>query len=819
MQIFESIKIAISSTRDVENEVTLAHMLFQLFLCYHHGYGTDRDPSAAMSTLAKAAKNGHLEAQSMVAQFYLAYGVEIPLDLPIHDWLEEQALSHTIGAARTLQDLDPERYHQVLSKQRNLIDTDMGLCSFNLAGIEDLVANHAWESRTLIKEIGSRVEHATGLSLVHIAAASGNLPIVQGLLDHGLYDSKMKTSSGVTPLYLACRGGHLEVTLLLLSREPIPGTIPTPVAEEGISDTCLHWLSSFDPSDMMEVATNLISKGAAANGLPGTADTPLMRAVMYNKIEVAKVLLGLGAQVTTFVMTIAASLRYGDILHLLMYDFAEKRGRLGQRDLGRLINAATLSNTLSSIQSHGFRHSCAVISTFETLHYFISLWYPIPSPVIEHAKCNALQDASAKRMLDVLQLAFDPFFKNCISLCSEEGLSVLTIPLVRGDTEIFSLFIENGATKYGKYHTNGSGIRYHSMDQVFSRAVKSSNPFFIEKLLQQELWLDEYKLYEATGGLIQQYEGGWFCPFQLAVLETCYDTATFLAKTTMQIETDMYRWNVFLCVVICCQEQHGFTMLDYLLNLSEGPPPLLHESGATVLHLLPIFWSVDPESRRGSLRRYWAGIISRFQNLIDTPNNSGETPLEHAAASHNVLMVEALIDAGVKLNAVNKKGETVLDTILFNRVIQILRVNPRGPPPTPSEIAITKKEKIMKFPTSEIDMAETDGIRAVSGINGFARKYQGDSFDRRLNTIYAMIRESGGMSDVFKEDFSCAEKLETWSNIWVGINQSGFSYVEGETREIINRMVSRLGTLWRIPSPDGCDTYVNVGMASRSGAF
>lgn len=769
-----------------------------------------------MSALAEAARYGDPEAQEIVAQFHEAHGAEIPQSLPVCDWLEEQTLLHTMGAAGALESLDPMRHHQAVSKLKETVETDRGHCSFSLARFESLIANYTPGSRTLIEEIETNMKRETGLGLIHIAAASGNLQIVQGLLDNRLCDSNARTSSGETPLYFACRGGHREVTLLLLSRQPTHNDTLKLVVGKEIDDTWFHWLSSFDPSDMVEIATNLIrKKGAIAVPRLGY-DTPLLRAISKNNIEAAKVLLGFGVQRTFFDLSTAASLRCSEILYLLMYDVTEKEGRLDQKELGLLIRVAASASTLLSIQLHGFKHSYAVISTFETLDYFIQLWYPHSPPEIEREKCQALQEAIYFRQLGLLQLVLDPFFKPCIASCSKEGVSVLNIPLCLGDTEIFSLFLENGAAKYGEYHTNKRGISVHSLDQVFTKAIRSANPFFIGKLLQQELWLDESKLYEATGGPTPSYTKGFFCPFQLAVLEACYDTATFLAKTTMQIETNQNCWSLFLAAVISAQENHGFTMLDYLLNLKEGPPPFPDREGMTVLHYLTLYWCVEPESRRGSLRRYWAKLMSRFQHLIDKPNHIGETPLEHAAAKHNVLMVEALIDAGAALNTLNNKGQTVLDTILIIRLGQVIRFNPRGPPLTPSETATTIKMEPVRITSSDTDITQTDVAKAINTINGSGRKYQGDSYDERLHKIYTMIREAGGTSTLFPEPFSCTENLENWTMMWVRINQAGFSRIEGEAREIFDRMVGIYGYCWRIASPDGCDSYVVVGGSKGS---
>lgn len=239
------------------------------------------------------------------------------------------------------------------------------------------------------------------------------------------------------------------------------------------------------------------------------------------------------------------------------------------------MHGAVTNDAFMSIKLHGYKHTSAVISTVETIEYFIQLWYPQGNLIIETGKLQILHDVALARRLDILQLVFDPFLKSSIRLFSKMHDSVLILPLTLGDTGMFDLFLENGAAEYNDEHTFGHGrfrgIPFRTIDNLFSVAIQSSNPFFIRRLLEAGIWLDEDRLHKAA---ILTDEGMRYCPFQLAVLKACYDTATFLAKHTKQTETKTTPWDEFIASMIPTQLNLGFTMLDYLLNLKGIPPRL-----------------------------------------------------------------------------------------------------------------------------------------------------------------------------------------------------------------------------------------------------
>ncbi len=57
----------------------------------------------------------------------------------------------------------------------------------------------------------------TEQSLLHLACKNGHYQTVETLLNHG-YDVYETDDDGITPLIWACRYGHTDIAILLLSR-------------------------------------------------------------------------------------------------------------------------------------------------------------------------------------------------------------------------------------------------------------------------------------------------------------------------------------------------------------------------------------------------------------------------------------------------------------------------------------------------------------------------------------------------------------------------------------------------------------------------
>jgi truncated hemoglobin YjbI len=136
----------------------------------------------------------------------------------------------------------------------------------------------------------SRATYARGRTLLHAAAAAGNLPIVELLLQLGAVPD-MVDAAGHTALYCvgngcSVAGGGDVVRALVRAGANVD-------AQDGVKRcTALHMAAR---RGNVEVAGTLLDSGAAIEARDSLGDTPLRRAVNCGKVEVAALLVARGA--------------------------------------------------------------------------------------------------------------------------------------------------------------------------------------------------------------------------------------------------------------------------------------------------------------------------------------------------------------------------------------------------------------------------------------------------------------------------------------------------------------------------------------------
>jgi hypothetical protein len=189
---------------------------------------------------------------------------------------------------------------------------------------------------------GYRFDHIyvnyQGHGLLHLTATAGNLPALSHLVRKYQCNINLPNQShGDSPLVCACRSGRFDCALFLLENGAFAdGT------EDG-QESPLHWLSSFDKSEMIELARELIKHGAEIEKPTGEMNksvrgiladwenchgihlTPLGRAVLMKSLPAVKILLQLGADPVLYstgiqasAVELAAVLTFPDHLRLLL---------------------------------------------------------------------------------------------------------------------------------------------------------------------------------------------------------------------------------------------------------------------------------------------------------------------------------------------------------------------------------------------------------------------------------------------------------------------------------------------------------------------
>lgn len=354
--------------------------------------------------MAEAARANHGIAQAYLPRLANACQKEIPSDIPVLEYLENQATRGSRMALEELQRLDPEKASQCRKRIRfgyggvgaNWF-TD-GQMLFGLTQSTLMSKDFSPESLGDLAELQSVEINRKGDSLMHAAASVGAYGLLRGLLASGHFDVNRPNRTGETALLCACRSGHADIVMLLLSSGARASM------QSATGETPLHWLLSFDEGiNIQLLGDDLVKRGGARvdayttchtahSVFPGSIDvdfqvegTPLMWAVHDDQPRVVSYLLSRGADPnwrlrrdTSSPIEWAAFYHHTECLKLLI-DHLERTATVpvtttGDRDLRHavlyhpLVNKAVhASDKFSMILRNGARYLDRLRSTLALL--------------------------------------------------------------------------------------------------------------------------------------------------------------------------------------------------------------------------------------------------------------------------------------------------------------------------------------------------------------------------------------------------------------------------------------------------------------------
>ncbi|KAF2465007.1 ankyrin [Lindgomyces ingoldianus] len=359
-QILEEFKEAAAKT--TRNVGTLGRIkrtvaAFYLFQCYLIEFGTTFDAAKVIHWLAEAASNDNSRedadcyAQAWLWRIARALGPEITFPRARAEGLLH--LSSIRGYRTSLQDIleiasgssdqESQKWSDTYVQARNILQSEMGGVGmpyffpnfmtnvFNLGNInrldEQIRAHLQQDYESCLKSATNEELEASnngkdkeetafdrifvndkGHGLLHFAAARGASKALKHMITKYKCDINLPNQHvDETPLICACEGGKVACAMFLLEHGADPNGYQ--YSQEGP----LHWLSSFLPSEMGNIALRLITAGADIELRSGGmrhdvrkigADwehifeisvTPLGRAVLMNNLPAVKVLLKHGA--------------------------------------------------------------------------------------------------------------------------------------------------------------------------------------------------------------------------------------------------------------------------------------------------------------------------------------------------------------------------------------------------------------------------------------------------------------------------------------------------------------------------------------------
>jgi ankyrin repeat protein len=213
----------------------------------------------ALELLAMSAKYGHIEALYSVGKLTDAFSYPLPFSRKQEiEWLTVASESGSATGKRRFQELEPERFTQVAREIRNRYGFNCP--KMNKTLFEE--SQHAKKSTNFLETLFAHF---------YEVAITGNVQLLLKLPGYRKEVYNCQNILGETPLLVACRGGHVTVTKLLLKR----GADATIATKDGV--TPLHFLSAFDDEHIEEMASLLLHHGAEI-------DKVCSRALIYKEL-------------------------------------------------------------------------------------------------------------------------------------------------------------------------------------------------------------------------------------------------------------------------------------------------------------------------------------------------------------------------------------------------------------------------------------------------------------------------------------------------------------------------------------------------------
>ncbi|OAF58353.1 hypothetical protein VC83_06590 [Pseudogymnoascus destructans] len=202
----------------------LGRSLFELSMCYLHGFGVEADQEKMLESLREAASLKLPMAMGICHRIHQCYSRDLPQTLSHgHPMLEAEEQLISLPAEKYI--LARVRKHEA-SFQQSTLQMPFDLYLDDVLIAKDLSFVQIDELQTIIKRgdinISSWVGRVSSLdstqfgSLLHLAARLGSLPIVELLVNAGA-DVNLHCEGCGTPVTAACRGANSDKVRFLLA--------------------------------------------------------------------------------------------------------------------------------------------------------------------------------------------------------------------------------------------------------------------------------------------------------------------------------------------------------------------------------------------------------------------------------------------------------------------------------------------------------------------------------------------------------------------------------------------------------------------------
>ena len=299
----------------------LANFAYGLTCCYISGMGSDRhlNEKKSKELLLIAARNGSTGSHSILPRFARNFGFNLD---GINELVTKCAMWGSLAALEDLPRIDAAGYEKAISFLRtNMCGIGAQLFRYwNPPWTMDRLKSTSFVDEYISKspEPAAEVEvNPRGDGILHAAASLAQDDLVTHLVEHYGFDVNQLNGQGESPLLCAMRSGNIRIVEWLLDHGAKLFTISTFTQE-----TSLHWLISMEQRQVYGLAKRLFDHGGAKECLQVWASackyastlvsgykdkwdnlcdgTPLHWAICRKRIDLVRIFISYGADPSSY---------------------------------------------------------------------------------------------------------------------------------------------------------------------------------------------------------------------------------------------------------------------------------------------------------------------------------------------------------------------------------------------------------------------------------------------------------------------------------------------------------------------------------------
>lgn len=480
-----------------------------------------------------------------------------------------------------------------------------------------------------------------GLTPLHLAAQDGHIDIVELLLQIDACVN-VKNRHGFTPFHLAVKGGHIYITSILLNNGAHINT------ELG-GATALHLKTAEGNLDFVKL---LVEKGADVNIKTKAGLTPIHVAILYDHVNILKVLLDGDAKLNEAgeqaVLALAVRNKNINMVRILVKAGANmlidnRNGTTvlhhsvctGQVDLVKLLMEENVDVNAQDSRGYTPLHFAVIIENIDIVQLLLKgernsthVENRVPS-VKEVAAEDEIHVRSLQRSTD--NIASSVGNKINVNIQSDDGSTPLHFAVVHEHLDIIHLLLKNGA--------NGTTLDVNGKTPLHSA------------IFQQRADIVRLLLTKTEDVNVQGRLG--YTPLHLSIQVQNVDILWLLLEFGATLNIQDKKGNTPLHIAV----HEGNAGIVTLLLEMGADVNIGQEYGDIPLHLAVSKQLID----------ITRSLLAKGSN-VNAQNNDGATPLHLAAEQGSTVIAELLSNKGANVNSQDEMGRSPLHyAVIENR--------------------------------------------------------------------------------------------------------------------------------------------------------